>query len=237
MAIAVLLCLGWARGRMCRCCCACRRSARAGSSSPTRATCGAWAEAAATLPADQRRRHRDRSRLFAGRLPDRLHRAVRRQHRRLCDAGGRRRAEAADLPSRAGRRGRLDARTASGSSSAPTATAYSRFPRLFTIGKEGGIRPRRCRCRWARRLLLARRRTWPMCRPRLGAGLEALSWWADHADLDRRPRRLPYREDPARELQRLQPDVGRRTRSTSSPTATAPSLFSPTTPAPKRCGS
>ena len=71
---------------------------------------------------------------------DRLQRPVRRQHRRLHHPGRRRRADAADLAPRPGRRPRLHARTARASCSRRRATSSpNRHTQLFTVPLDGGM--------------------------------------------------------------------------------------------------
>ena len=63
------------------------------------------------------------------------------------------------------------------------------------------------------------------------AGVEALSRRADHAHLDRRPGRLRRRKVPRRTTRTTPTRCGSATRSTSSPTATAPITLSRLRPA------
>ena len=108
-------------------------------------------------------------------------------------------------------------------------TSYSRFRELFSARLDGGLEES-CRCRWARGGLLARRRALayvPLPRAftawkRYRGGQTTPIWIAALSD-------SRDREGPARELQRLLPDVGRTTRCTSSATATARSRCTPTT--------
>ena len=163
-------------------------------------------------PPDHGTRRRDQPGVLAGRQSDRLHRRVRRQRRRLRRAGRRRRAEAPHVASRRPTRCSAGRRTARASSSRSTRTAYSRFAELFTIGLDGGLPERLPLPMGAEGAFSAgRHAASPTCRSQ-----RAFTTWKryrggqDDAHLDRHARRLPHREGPARQLERLQPDVGRR---------------------------
>ena len=82
-------------------------------------------------------------------------------------------------------------------------------PRLFTVPVTGGSRHAPAAPSSHGRLVLPGR---PLPRlrspPAVASRVEAVPGRPDHTALDRRPRRLEHRQDPPRELERLQPHVG-----------------------------
>ena len=139
------------------------------------------------------------------------------------DSRGGRRAAAADVPSGARRSGGLDAgRQARAVRLAPRDAQRWR-PAVHAAGRRrrtaGGTAAadRRGGFLLARRLAPGLRAAVPVA-----GSLEAVSGRADAQDLDRRPGGFERGPDSAREFERLQPDVGGRRGSTSSPTANGP---------------
>ena len=168
-----------------------------------------------------------RSLLLAGRDTDRVQRRVRRQPGRLRRAGGRRRAEAADLsPGR--RHGRRAGRPTDGTSpSSPRAPATTTSPARCTPCRRRAASRRSAAADRRAGLVLARRLA-----PRLRAAsavaarVEALSRRPDDADLDREPRRLADRARSRARTRTTSTRCGSATRSTSCRIATVPvSLF------------
>ncbi len=110
----------------------------------------------------------------------------------------------------AGHGARLDARRQADPLPLPRGS-YSRFAGCSPCPWTGGF-PRNCRCRWPRKHRSPpTARASPTCRsPRAFESWKRYRGGQTTPDLDRRPRRFAHREDPARQLQRLQPDVDRR---------------------------
>ena len=162
-------------------------------------------------PADERRRRRERSLLLTRRDTGRVHGRVRRQRGRLRHACRRRRAETADLSSGHRRGDRVDARR-------QERHLHFHSRELLPRGRPDVHRAVERRLRRAvaaadcRAGLLLARRVAPRLRAAsaVAAGLEALPRRPDDADLDRRPGRFEGRARTARQLERLQPDVGRQ---------------------------
>ena len=136
-----------------------------------------------------------------------LHRQLRRQSRRLRRVGRGRSAAPSDLPSGRRRGARLDSRRQA-FSSAP-AFQLRRPRQLYTVPVDGAF-PVGSRSPGSRMVLLAGWHSHRLLALPMGTGLEALSRRPDHAHLDRQPCGLQHRQGPARQLQRPQPDVGRR---------------------------
>ena len=148
--------------------------------------------------------------VLARRELDRVYRPVRRERR--CVRGPRTgwRAEAFDVASRSRHRARLDPRRQAGAvlvhanELLPLPGALSRRPRWRAGGEASasdGVRSRLFSIGRPPRVCAAVARV---------HGVEALSRRPGDADLDRLVVQQPRREDPARNIERLLPDVGRR---------------------------
>jgi hypothetical protein len=162
-------------------------------------------------PAHQRRRRRDRAVFLAGRNAGRVQRRVRWQPGRLRRSHRRRRAEAADLSPERRHGARLDAGRSK-------RHLHLDARQLLPLRRPAVHRAVDRRVRGAGpaadrrgRVVLGRCVAPRICAASaLATGVETVSRRPDDADLDREPGGFGDRSDPAGELQRLQPDVGRQ---------------------------
>ena len=159
--------------------------------------------------AGQRHGHADQADLLAGRHHGRLHRHLRRQHRCLRGPGGRRPAEAPDLPPRSRRRRRLDARRQARAVPLAPLQLHRPEPALHRAG-DRRFPAGTAAARGRGRLLLARRQP-PRLRAGLpvGAVLEGLQGRPAHPGVAGQAVGFQRGAHSRRERQRTRPDVGR----------------------------
>src|SRR5712692_3677839 len=160
-------------------------------------------------PLDLRSRHQHRREVFSGWIDARFHWPLLGQRRRICDARNRGPTTAFDLSPGGGRSHGLD-------SGRQERCVSLHAPQLLslqqqTVYRVGDRRPghRTPAAHRGTRRVLARRYPPCLCSSRtVAARLAALSRRTNHSHLDRRSQGFLSSEDPARKLQRLQPDVG-----------------------------